>query len=117
MLKIGGTGKGWHRWLLWPTPIRVRHVGVGGGWVEARLVGACAVVLHGRGHLIVEAEDGFFGAIAAVRGEVFAFDDGEGFQDVIHVVAGDTVEVEVGGVEFAAQEEAAGFVPAEGGPL
>jgi hypothetical protein len=35
---------------------------------------------------------------------------GKGFHDVIYVVALDAVEVEVGGIEFAAQEEATFFI-------
>ncbi len=37
--------------------------------------------------------------------DVLALDDWEGFHDVVHIVAFDAVEVEVGGVEFASQEE------------
>jgi hypothetical protein len=44
---------------------------------------------------------------------VFALDNGESFHDVIYVVALDAVEMEVGGIEFAAQEEAAFFIPTE----
>jgi hypothetical protein len=52
-----------------------------------------------------------------VGGFVFAADDGEGVHDVGDVLAFDAVEVEVGGVQFAAEEEAALFVPAEGGAV
>lgn len=48
---------------------------------------------------------------------VFAFDDWEGFHDVVYVVALDAVEVKVGGIEFASQEEAAIAIPTEGGTV
>jgi hypothetical protein len=66
-------------------------------------------LLHG----IVDVEDNALGAILAMRLFVLAFDDGEGLQNVVRVVAPNAVEVEVGRVEFAAQQEAARFVPAE----
>ncbi len=90
----------------------MRHARIGGRGIEARLVGAATA--HGRGHFIVDFEDRRFGAILAMGGDVLALDDGEGLHDVLHIVAGDAVEVEVGGVEFAAQQEAPLLVPAEG---
>lgn len=66
------------------------------------------------GHLVVHGEDGVFGAVGAMRGFVFAFDDGEGFHDVVHIIAVDLVEVEGECIEFAAHEEAALVVPDEG---
>ncbi len=48
---------------------------------------------------------------------IFALHNGEGFHDVIYVVALDAVEVEVGSIEFTAQEEAAFFIPMEGGTV
>ena len=38
--------------------------------------------------------------VFAERLLVFAFDDGEGLQNVVHVVASDTVEVEVGRISL-----------------
>ena len=70
--------------------------------------------LHGLLHGVVDVEDDALRAVFAVRLLVLALDDGEGLQDVVDVVARDAVEVEVGGVEFAAQQEAARFVPAKG---
>ena len=90
----------------------MRGAGIAGRRVEAGLVGLAGA--HGLGHLVVDFQDDALGAVFAVRGLVLALDDGEGVHDVVHVVAGDAVEVEVGGVQFAAQQEAALFVPAEG---
>jgi hypothetical protein len=90
----------------------MRYVRVCRGRVEEGLVGFTAS--YGSDHGIVDLEDGVFGAVVAVGFFVFAFDDGEGIHDVVNVVALDAVEVEVGGVEFAAEQEAAVFVPAEG---
>jgi len=38
------------------------------------------------GHLVVDFQDAEFGAVSAIIPEVFAFDDGESFHDVIHCV-------------------------------
>ena len=70
--------------------------------------------LHGLLHGVVNVEDDALRAVCAVRLLVPAFDDGEGLQNVVHVVAPDAVEVEVGRIEFATQQEAALFVPSEG---
>ena len=43
--------------------------------------------LDGLLHLVVELKDDQLGAIVAVRFDVFAFDDGEGFHDVLDGVA------------------------------
>ena len=48
-----------------------------------------------------------------MAGLVLLPDDREGVEDVGRVVAVDAVEVEEGGVELAAQQEAPGVVPAE----
>ena len=61
--------------------------GVGGGWVEAGLVGVAGAGGFGEG--VGDFEDGALGAVVAVGGDVFAFDDGEGVEDVGGVVAGD----------------------------
>ena len=90
---------------------RMRHARVGRGRVEASLVGRTAG--HRRGHLVVDLQDDPLGAVFAVLLDVLALDDGEGLHDVVHVVAGDAIEMEVGGVELAAQQEAARLVPAE----
>jgi len=45
---------------------------------------------------------------------VLALDDGEGLHDVVHVVAGDAVEVKEGGVQLASQQETAVDIPKEG---
>lgn len=119
---------------------------VGGGRVEEGLVSRAA--RHGLGEGVVDLEDGFFGAVGAVFGFVFAFDDGEGVHDVGHGMAGRgeggekrgleigdwrlggrsgevaaaalapfvlaaEVEVEEGGVQLAAQQEAPILVPPE----
>lgn len=90
----------------------MRYARVGGGWVEEGLVGLAAG--YGCSHSVVDLEDGVFGAVVAVGFFVFAFDGGESIHDVVNVVALDAVEVEVGGVEFTAEQESAIFVPFEG---
>jgi len=90
---------------------------VGDGGVGRRGIEAGAVGLargDGLSHGVVDLEDDAFGAILAVCGLVMAADDGEGVHDVGDVVAGDAVEMEVGRVQLAAEEEAAVFVPAVG---
>lgn len=102
---------------------------IGGWWVEQGLVGN--PTCHGFGEGVVDLEDGFFGAVGAVFGFVFSFDDGEGVHDVGHGMAGRgegagegfglltpfvlaaEVEVEEGGVHLAAQQEAPILVPPE----
>ncbi|ASC74167.1 hypothetical protein XM38_051420 [Halomicronema hongdechloris C2206] len=79
----------------------MRYTRAGGEWVEEGLVGLAAG--DGSGHGVVDLADGVFGAVVAVGFFVFAFDDREGFHDVVNVVALDAVEMEVGGVEFAAE--------------
>ena len=102
------------RWLSDLSRVGMGDAGVGGGWVEAGLVGVAGAGGFGEG--VVDFEDGALGAVVAVGGEVFAFDDGEGVEDVGGVVAGDAVEVEEGGVEFAAEQEPPRLVPAERRP-
>src|SRR5882724_11076819 len=67
-----------------------------GGRGESRLVGGTSAL--DLSHCVVDLQDGFLGAVGAVSGYVFAFYYGEGFHDVVDVVAGDVVEVEVQGV-------------------
>ena len=52
--------------------------------------------LHGLLHRVVDVEDHALRAVCAICLLVLAFDDGAGFQHVVHVVAPDAVEVEVG---------------------
>lgn len=90
----------------------MRHARIRRWRVEERLVGdARAPCL---GHFVIDFEDDALGAVFAVGSDVLALDDGEGLHDVIDVVAGDAVEMEVGGVEFSAEKEAAIFISAEG---
>ena len=70
------------------------RVTVAGWWVERTDEGLAAGA--GFGDLVVEGEDGVAGAVGAVGGFVFAADDGEGVENV-------------GGVEFAAELEAARY--------
>ena len=65
--------------------------------VEARVIRRCARLydlLYG----VVDVEDDALCTVFAVRLLVLAFDDGEGLQNVVHVVAPNAVEVEVGRV-------------------
>jgi len=91
------------------TATRVRR-----GRVEASLVGLAGA--GGFGHCVVDFEDGALGSVVAVFLDVLAFDDGEGVEDVGGVVAVEAVEVEEGGVEFAAEQEPPFLVPAERRP-
>ena len=103
--------------------------GIGGWRGEEGLVRGAGG--DGLGEGVVDLEDGFFGAVGAVFGFVFAFDDGEGVHDVGHGMAGRgegagegfglltpfvlaaEVEVEEGGVQLAAQQEPPILVPTE----
>ena len=114
---------------------------VGGGRIEAGLVGLAG--FHGLGEGVVDFEDGVFGDVAAGfdhlaggvlfggAGLVLALHDGEGVHDVGHRVAGGgerfgqrfglfaplgfgaELEVEEGGVQLAAEQQAALLVPTE----
>jgi hypothetical protein len=86
--------------------------GVGGGRVEQGAVGGAGG--DGVGEGVVDLEDEALGAVVAVTGLVVAANNGESVHDVVGVVAGDAVEVEEGGVQLAAELEAALGVPAEG---
>ena len=95
-------------------------VGRGAGrWVEASLVGnSCP---HCLGYSVVDFKDNPFGAIFAVFSLILALHDGEGVHDVVHgmpwgreslnqgfglaapLVLRPEVEVEEGGIQFAAE--------------
>ena len=68
-------------------------------WVEARVIRRARRrgLLYG----VVDVEDHALRAVFAVRLLVLAFDYREGLQNVVHVVAPDAVEVEVGRVGLA----------------
>jgi hypothetical protein len=80
--------------------------------IEATLVRFAGVdgALQG----VIYLQDDPFGTVLAVLCFVLALDDGEGLHDVVHIVAADAVEVEIGSIEFAAQQKTPLFVPAEG---
>lgn len=61
-----------------------------GRWAGWRVEGPLPflVGLTGLEHLVVEFGDAVLGAVGAVGGEVLAFDDGEGVEDVADGVAG-----------------------------
>ncbi len=65
---------------------------------------------------IIDLQDDPLGAVFAVGGFVFALDDGESLHNVIHIIPLDAVEVEVGCIQFTAEEETPLFIPAEGWP-
>lgn len=65
-------------------------------------------------HPVVDVEDLFLGAIAAVRSDVLPRHDRKSLHDAVDVIVGHTVWMEDSSVEFAAQKEATGFVPTEG---
>ena len=58
------------------------------------------VRLHGLLHGVVHVEGDALREVFAVRPLVLAFDDGEGFQNAVPVVAPDAVEVEGGRVRL-----------------
>ena len=112
----------------------VAATGIGGRRVEEGLVGVAGAdgFLEG----VVDLKDGFLRAVdAAVLGFVFALHDGEGVHDVGDGIAGRgegagegfrllppldfgaEVEVEEGGVQLAAKQEAPLLVPAEWRPV
>ncbi|MCP4166331.1 MAG: hypothetical protein GY759_10610 [Chloroflexi bacterium] len=90
----------------------MRHGRMRGRRVQQRLIRLAR--LHRPLHGVVDLQDDALGAVFAVRDLVLALDDGESVHDVVHVVSFDAVEMEVGGVQLAAQEETAGFVPTVG---
>ena len=67
-----------------------------GRWVETRMIRRAR--LHGLLHRVIDVEDPALRAVFTVRLLVLASDDREGLQNVVHVVAPDAVEVEVGRV-------------------
>ena len=91
--------------------------------------------LDGLLHLVVELKDDQLGAIVAVRFDVFAFDDGEGFHDVLDGVAwrGEhfaelwavvapffgtpEVQMEVRGIQLAPQQKPTLLIPAKRRPV
>ena len=83
-------------------PWRMRHPWISRRRVEQGLVGLTS--LDGLLHGVVDLQDDALGAVLAVGSLVLALDDGEGVHDVVHVVAGDAVEVEVGGVQGVGSE-------------
>lgn len=89
--------------MLWMTAAYIS-----GRRVKAGLIGLTA------DHGVVDFENGVLGAIAAMRGFILAFDNRESVHDVGHVIAVNAVEMEKCGVEFAAEQKAPGFIPAEG---
>ena len=91
---------------FWAKLIPSRHNPYGlGRYLHIRISG---------GEGVVVGEDHGFGAVGAEGGFVVAADDGEGVEDVVGVVAGEAVEVEVEGVEAGAQVAALLIVPDEG---
>ena len=88
-----------------------------------------ATRLHGLLHLVVEVKDDQLGAVVAVAFDVFAFDDGEGFHDVLDGVArrGEhlaelwavvapffglaEVQMKVGGIQLATQQKRPHLMP------
>jgi hypothetical protein len=71
---------------LWSAFRGMATGGIGGRWREEGLVGiACR---HRLTEAVVDLENGFFGAVVAVFGFVFALHDGEGVYDVADGMAG-----------------------------
>ena len=68
----------------------------------------------GFGEGVVEFEDDALGVVFAVGLLVVLPDDGEGVHHVGGVLAVQAPEMEEGGVQFAAKQEAALGIPAEG---
>src|SRR5207245_8837450 len=70
-----------------------RGPAVCGRWVEACVI--WGTLFHGLLHRVVDIEDDALRAVFTVGRLVLAFDDGEGLQNVVTVVAPDAVEVVV----------------------
>ena len=73
-----------------------RCTAVCGRRVEARVIRRAR--LHGLLHRVVDVEDHALRTVFAVRLLVFAFDNGEGLQNVFYIGAPNAVEVELGRV-------------------
>ena len=84
---------------------------ISGRWIETGVIRLASRdgLLHG----FIDFQDNPLRAILAKLPFVLTLDDWEGIHDVIDIIACDAIEVEVGGIEFAAQQEAPLFVPAE----
>ena len=89
----------------------MRGAGIGGGRIEVGLIRRPGLLRVA--HRVVDVENYALCAIFAVFGLVFALHDGERVQNIGGIVAGDAVEMKIGGVQFAAQQKAAFVVPAE----
>ena len=90
----------------------MRGARVAGRWIEEGLVRFTGV--DGALHAVVRVEDEEFGAEVAVALDVVTLHDRKGLHDVLHVVAGDAVEMEEGGVELCAEMWAPRLVPSLG---
>src|SRR5205823_13853841 len=75
--------------------------------IEATLVRFASVdgALHG----VIHLQDDPLGAVLAVLRFVLAFDDVEGLHDVVHIVAGDAVEVEIASSSQRSRKRRASF--------
>lgn len=74
---------------------------MGNSWVSWRRVKQRLVRLtgaNGLGHGVVDFQYDALSAVFAIFLLVFALDNGEGLPNIVHIVALNAVEVEVGGV-------------------
>ena len=85
---------------------------IGRRWVEACVIGLASC--DGPLHISIDVQDHPLSTVLAELGFIPTPDDGEGLHDIIDVIMSNAVEVEVGGVEFTAQQEAPFFIPTKG---
>ena len=85
------------------------HCRISGRRVQLRLIG------HSRSYRllqpIVDLQNDPLRAVLTVLLLILALHNGERLQHVIHVVAGNAVEVKIGGIKLAAQQETTLLIP------
>jgi hypothetical protein len=89
------------------------HARIGRRRIEQGLVRLTSV--DGTLETVVDVEDLLLGPVAAPLGNILALDDREGLHDVVDIVTLDTVEVEEGRVELAAEEKSPLLMKQESG--
>src|SRR6266568_5646321 len=95
-----------------PSERLVRMTRSAAGWrVEDRLVRLAGP--YGLGHRVVDLQDQLLGAKRAVALYILAFDDREGFHDVVRVLPLNAVQVEVSRIQLGTHQEPPLLIPPE----